>query len=779
MSSPTSIERSRRARTDAPRRWHRRAPSAAGFLLGATCLAALHLSGAVGDLAMVALSIGSPAAIFIGVRIHRPKPSWPWMSLILAGVMWSAAGAIRAAVGSTGDLTADRNLLPDAFAIVGYTIFAIALLQMLRARGVGTRSRAVLLDGGILSLSVMLFFWVALIAPVLYHLEAAPIAKLSILVYPPISAFLVSIAARLSFSGTSSGAAHRLLLTCMLLLLAGDVAFVPLEAHLFEWLPGRVLELPYALAYGFIGAAALHPTMRDTVRTRVTSMKRNEGRFALIGVALVTPALMLLVWTPNSVVERIVVGALALVLEVSAVARVVLAARSQAEVEARLAYRATHDELTGLMNRAAVRDLLDEKRDDAIASGSTIAVLFVDLDRFKLINDSYGHAVGDQLLLAAAERLKTSVGEGHLVARLSGDEFLIVAPGLSPSGARSLASSICVAFSEPFELIGTVYVTASVGVVVADQFDVMQDGTALIRDADTAMYEAKSAGRSAYVVFDPSMRAASEHKLEMYNGLHLAIERSEFEVYYQVIVDPTSGTVRGVEALVRWISPQGLIPPDRFIPLAEESGLISPIGEFVLRQSCLQVSRWRGLPGCSDLTVSVNVSARQLVESDMVAVVSDVLAETGLPADSLWLEITESVMMTDTLETLASLSGLRDLGVHLSVDDFGTGYSSLSYLQRYPVEQVKIDRQFVSGLCDRSEDAAVVAAIVGIADALNLSWVAEGVERADQAAQLAELGCVLVQGYLYSKPVPALDLGPILLARNEVGHPPSSGSLRH
>jgi EAL domain-containing protein (putative c-di-GMP-specific phosphodiesterase class I) len=293
------------------------------------------------------------------------------------------------------------------------------------------------------------------------------------------------------------------------------------------------------------------------------------------------------------------------------------------------------------------------------------------------------------------------------------------------------------------------------------------------------MYEAKSAGRSAYVVFDPSMRAASEHKLEMYNGLHLAIERHEFEVHYQVMVDPGTGTVRGVEALVRWMAPQGLIPPDRFIPLAEESGLISPIGEFVLRQSCLQVSRWRGLPGCSDLTVSVNVSARQLVESDMVAVVSDVLAESGLPAEALWLEITESVMMTDTLETLASLTGLRELGVHLSVDDFGTGYSSLSYLQRYPVEQVKIDRQFVSGVCDRSEDAAVVAAIVGIAEALDLSWVAEGVEQPDQAAHLHDLGCELVQGYLYSKPVPAIDLGPILLARNEVGHPPASGSRRH
>jgi EAL domain-containing protein (putative c-di-GMP-specific phosphodiesterase class I) len=300
--------------------------------------------------------------------------------------------------------------------------------------------------------------------------------------------------------------------------------------------------------------------------------------------------------------------------------------------------------------------------------------------------------------------------------------------------------------------------------------------TSLIRDADAAMYEAKAAGRSGFALFHPSMRAASERHLEVYNGLHRAIEHDQFEAYYQVIIDRRSGTVHGVEALVRWRTADGdLVPPDDFISLAEDSGLISVIGEIVLRRACAQVARWRRLPGCADLTLSVNVSGRQFMDVDMVAVVADALEDAGLDADALWLEITESVMMTDSLDTLATMSGLRSLGVHLSVDDFGTGYSSLSYLQRFPIEQVKIDRRFVGGMCDHTEDEAVVAAVVGIAKALGMSVVAEGVEEQRQVDQLAQYDCDLLQGFLFSRPMPALDLGPVLLERNEVGLPPSFG----
>ncbi len=742
------------------------------YLMVSVAAAVVHATGLAGDAMLLALSLATPIVGIIAVRTYRPLSATPWILLILAGVVWSVAGAARAAADVTGQLGADRNLLPDIPAIMGYALFGVGLLMMLRAHGTAARSWALTLDGGIMALSAMLVFWVTLVAPVIFRLEAAPIAKLSIVIYPPISALLVWIATRLAFGATVRGRSFQLLLAGMLALLIGDVAYVPLETRLLSGAPGNMLELPYALAYALLGAAILHPSMRNAVRPAPSATSRQDARFALIAVALLTPSMMLLVWSPLTTTERIVVGVLAVVLEVAAIARVVLAARAQNAVEQRLAYRASRDELTGLFNRSAALELIDEALDDAIANGVEVGLMFVDLDRFKLVNDTYGHAVGDELLLAAADRLRTTIGPLDTVARLSGDEFLIVAPSTDVARARELAARVCDVFTQPFELIGTAWVSASIGVVTSDGRAEGVDATSLIRDADTAMYEAKAAGRSGFVLFHPSMRAASERQLEVYNGLHRALERDEFEAHYQIIVDRRSGTVHGVEALVRWQSPDGTVPPDEFISLAEDSGLISEIGELVLRRSCAQVARWRRLPGCENLTLSVNVSGRQFMDVDMVTVVADALEDADLDPDALWLEITESVMMTDSLDTLATMSGLRSLGVHLSVDDFGTGHSSLSYLQRFPVEQVKIDRRFVFGMCDHSEDEAVVAAVVGIAKALGMSVVAEGVEEQRHVERLHHYECDLMQGFLFSRPMSALDLGPILLHYNEVGHPP-------
>ncbi len=748
------------------------------FLVFGTVLAFAHATGLLGDVAMMVLSIAAPAAIAVGVRRNRPTPQWPWTLLILAGIVWSVAGAVRAAVESTGDLSSDRNLLPDALALSGYTLFAIALIGMIRAQGYLTRSRSLSLDGAIMTMSALLVSWVTLVAPVLFRLDAAPIAKVSIVIYPPISAGLVFIAARLAFGSAERGRAQNLLLLGMLAILMGDVAYIPLETHVFTDLPGRVLELPYALAYTLIGAAALHPSMADTVRARRQTGARTNHRFALVAMALMTPAMMLLVWSPMSTVERVVVGLLAIGLAITAIVRVVFAAQAQAEVEEDLSHRAVTDELTGMLNRTGMIELVDRRLDEAHASAETLALLFIDLDRFKLVNDTYGHAAGDQLLLAVAERLKASLRGHDSVARLSGDEFLIVSSLPDAAAAHRVAERVCNLFEQPFDVIGAAWVTASVGVVVADGELGEADAAELIRDADTAMYEAKAAGRAHYAVFDPSMRAKSAHRLNIYNGLHRAIEENEFEVFYQPLIDAGSETVHGVEALVRWMAPDGMVPPDQFISVAEDSGLISQIGEIVLRGACTQVARWRLLPGCENLTLAVNVSARQVIDVDLVAVVDEVLNETGMEPSALWLEITESLMISDNLDTLSTLSGLRSLGVHLAVDDFGTGYSSLSYLHRYPVEQVKIDRQFVSGLSDDGDaggDAAVVAAVIGIAEALDLSIVAEGVETEWQVGHLTEIGCDLLQGFHFSKPVPALDLGPILLERNEPERPHAGG----
>lgn len=746
------------------------------YLALAALAAALHLTGLFGNAMLIVLSVVTPIVGGVALWVYRPHDPRPWILLTMAGVVWSAAGVVRSVTGATGDLSPDRSLAPDVFAISGYALFAIGLVVMLRVHRGAVRARGLTLDGGIMALSVMLVFWVTLIAPIAFALDAAPVAKFSIGIYPVISAALVWIAARLAFGASIRGRSHQLLLAGMLALLVGDVAYVPLEMNLLDGVPRNVFDVPYALAYALLGTAILHPSMRNTVRPPAADVGgRQEARFALIGVALLTPAVMLLVWSPRTTTERVIVAGLAIVLEIAAITRVVLAARAQATVERRLAHRASHDELTGLLNRAAALELVNEVLDDARATGDEVGLLFIDLDRFKLVNDSYGHAVGDELLLAASDRLHASLGSRDTVARLSGDEFLVVAPSTDVARARELAARICDVFTQPFELIGTAWVSASIGVVVSGAHVDGVNATSLIRDADTAMYAAKSAGRSGFALFHPSMRAASERQLELYNGLHRAVEREEFEAYYQTIIDRESGAVHGVEALVRWCAPEGLVPPDEFVGLAEDAGLIAEIGEIVLAQACRQVALWRGLPGCEDLTLSVNVSGRQIMDVDMVAVVADALENSGLEADALWLEITESVMMTDSLDTLATMSGLRALGVHLSVDDFGTGYSSLSYLQRFPVEQVKIDRRFVDGMCDRSEDAAVVAAVIGIANALGLSVVAEGVEEQRQVDHLAQFECDLLQGFLYSRPEPAIELGVILLQRNEVGPPPSRG----
>jgi diguanylate cyclase (GGDEF)-like protein len=737
------------------------------YLVTGLLLAALHGSGLGGDYAMLVLALLTPAFLVVGVRWYRPRPAWPWYVFVAAGVVWSVAAVIRSAAGSTGDLTSDRNLLPDAFALPGYALFGAALVGLLWARGREARSRALLIDSITLAMSALLLSWVLLIDPVLNRQDAAPIAQLAILVYPPISVLLVAVATQLAYAGRMSARAHHLLLGGMIALLLGDMLFVPLEADLLEP-PGRLLEVPYALAYALIGAAALHPTMRMVGQRHHGPSSTQRSRLALVASALLVPAILLLTWTPADLVHRLLGGTLVLALSAAAVTRVLLAMHRQAMSEARLSYQATHDELTGLPNRAAALAATQRALDDARHLGWPVALIFLDVDQFKLVNDTYGHTAGDELLVACAERLVEAVGTNHLVARLSGDEFVVVVPALDRTGARDLAERVRRAFALPFEVLGDQYITASVGVAVAEHPFKGVDAVSLVRDADTAMYRAKEAGRDAVVVFDMSMHRRTARRLELEQGLRQAMERGELAVQYQPVVDMVSGRVHGVEALMRWQSPNGPVSPSEFVTVAEETGLIAPLGEWVLSEACAQVARWRHLTGCEDLTVAVNVSARQLVATDMVSMVADVLEETALPADALWLEITESVMWEDSVDTIATLVALRGLGVHLSLDDFGTGYSSLSYLNRFPVEQVKIDRSFVSVLSDNPDDGSFVAAIMAIAQALDLSVVAEGVERPEQAGHLRALGCRLAQGYLYSWPLSAIDVGPVLLDRNGV-----------
>ncbi len=424
--------------------------------------------------------------------------------------------------------------------------------------------------------------------------------------------------------------------------------------------------------------------------------------------------------------------------------------------EHQLAHQATHDPLTGLPNRVMLLDQLTGALHRGRRHGRLVAVLFLDLDHFKVVNDSLGHSLGDRLLVATADRLRTALRPGDTIARFGGDEFVLLCEDLTDADdVVAIARRVEAALADPFTVDESeIYVGVSIGIALADYPGAEPE--TLIRDADAAMYRAKEKGRARYEVFDSAMRDSAVDRLVTENALRRSIDRRELRVHYQPIVDLTTGAVTGVEALLRWEHPErGLLQPGDFITIAEETGLIVPIGGWVLAQACRQIQRWQvETDSTSGLVVTVNLSGRQLSHPRLLSEVEGVLDETGIDPTRVHLEITESVLMDDVDMSAQTLSRLKDLGVRLLVDDFGTGYSSLSYLRQFPVDGMKVDRSFVAGLGVDQGDSAIVAAIVNLAHTLGLSAIGEGVETLEQLTALRTLGCDFAQGFHISRPVP-------------------------
>jgi diguanylate cyclase (GGDEF)-like protein len=441
---------------------------------------------------------------------------------------------------------------------------------------------------------------------------------------------------------------------------------------------------------------------------------------------------------------------------------------------AQLEHQAFYDSLTDLANRALFNDRVRHALARARRDGGGPAVLFLDLDDFKVINDNLGHGAGDRLLREVAARLRSCLREHDTVGRLGGDEFAILAEDTDLATARLLAERVIATLAAPFPLVGgQVTIRASVGIALDERQAL--DEAQLLRNADIAMYAAKSRGKGTYEVFKGSMLRSVRDRHDITAALEGAIERRELVVHYQPIVDLHSGRVAGAEALVRWPRPdRGLVPPAEFIPVAEETGLVVEIDRFVLRQACRQMAGW--IADAGPLLLHVNLSANHLLRGDLSANVAAALRDSGLAPECLALEITESVLMHDLELGIVRLNELKRLGVHLAIDDFGTGYSSLAYLRRMPIDAVKIDKSFVDGVAGGPEESAVARAIIALATTLHLDTVAEGVEHPEQATALAELGCHLAQGYHFSRPVPAADMAR-LAVRPAAGQQPVAGAL--
>jgi diguanylate cyclase len=510
-----------------------------------------------------------------------------------------------------------------------------------------------------------------------------------------------------------------------------------------------------------LGAAAAHPSMATLTETQEKPVQAwSRPRLALLVSAVLAPAAVVVGWAHSATASWVGATSGALV-TLLILLRAVRAVRGHVRAQEGLRYQATRDSLTGLANRPHLVERVDALIRRTELSGGHVDLLFLDIDGFKLVNDSWGHHMGDRVLVAAANRLREIVEPSDVLARIGGDEFVLVR-FIGPDGGKDgqlLAAEVIDAFRWPLPVgENSLVTTVSVG-LARSVFPATAES--LLRDADTAMYRAKDAGRNRCVMFDSTMRDSVRARVETELALRHALDRDQLVLHYQPIVDLADGSLAGFEALLRWAHPgKGMVSPLDFIPVAEETGLIVEIGEWVVAEAVGQLSSWRRsgrLPAGRELFMSVNVSARQLHEPGLVDHVEAQLARHGVPAHLLVLELTESAMMADQENSGVMLRQLRDLGVLLSVDDFGTGYSSLGHLRKFPVGKVKVDRSFVAGIEHDADDEEIVRAIVGMSLAMRLEVVAEGIETEGQRRLLHRLGVPLGQGWLFGRPVPAED----------------------
>ncbi|MFZ4584157.1 MAG: putative bifunctional diguanylate cyclase/phosphodiesterase [Acidimicrobiia bacterium] len=686
------------------------------------------------------MTLASIGALTLGITANSPIPRRPWTLMTAAAIAWAVASVLRSGMDST-----DSVPLADAISVAAYALMFAGVGQLLRTQSL--RRDGTGLDALLVATGAGLVGWVVLTVPSL-PLARTPYQRVGDVCFPVLDAVLLYLGMRLAIASPRRCASSTFFLIGVTAILVADVLWAFTATEVFTT-PVPVQIACYLVAFALLGAMALHPSMRDVANSGATEAPSHaRGRLVAMGLVLLLPTAAAVWQPPTSALEWAMLIGFTVVMCALVFARMAHAIATNARYEARLVHQARHDPLTGLGNR----ELLLQSVSEDLGSGAEVGLIVLDLDHFKYVNDTYGHAFGDSVLIAVAERLHAALAP-NLVARIGGDEFAIAFNTLQTS-VEDIAALTMAAVRSPITIdAAEIALSASIGMTSGLRARVT--AIDLLREADTAVHRAKDNGRNGCAWFDLTMHASATRRLEIASALRYALERHELEVHYQPIVNLRDGSWRGVEALLRWNRPNlGMVPPAVFIPVAEETGLIVDIGSWVLETAARQVAQWRADLGVQ-WALSVNVSPRQMGDPALPVRIEQVLDETGLPPSALWVELTESMLVENNERSKQLLESVHATGAKIVLDDFGTGYSSLSYLHQFPIDRVKVDRSFVMALGDSHDSGAIVRAVLGMAGALGLDVVAEGIETLEQHRRLLEMGCEAGQGFLFSRPMGA------------------------